>query len=418
MGSGRYSPLISVFVCLTVSLISCGPKTPTNLPPGPSIPSNIHGERPADQTDFSWMTIDGNLKSIKELRSILEERMKRLGVSGLSLMIKQSNYPQNTGSYLLNSGKENAGEEKLIDALTVFRSDRLGQSIISYLALQLATYGQFDIDQPLRSYLSASSLKNSPFEELPKDPRWNRLTARLVLSHQSGLADSPAAFPGGKTRFIAKPGDGFGYSEDGFALLKIALEQRFELDLNEIAKRLVFEPFHMPQSSFRKELRFEGHLAAMDRKRGGIPSAQASRAAAFYTNAGDYLNFMWTVRTGNPFLARRFYEPLVIAPSVTIRSVSISDPSKKAGRRTLPLKLSWCLGWGSYFIRWSDLVCSNFSGQKEPGLEVFTLFSSETKRETAFIAFIVTENPQSFMPFVVEEFLGKIDTPLAWLGFE
>lgn len=419
VGFSRYSSFFSLFICLTITLISCGPKTtPPGPPPMPSAPINIQDDPPAGSLEFSWMTIDGNRKTIENLRMLLEERMRHERFSGLSLMIKQSKYPQATDSYLLNIGAEKAGGDMPIDALTVFRSDRLGQSIIGYIALQLATYGQFDIDRPIHHNIPDSALKGTPYEELPKDKRWNRLTARLILSHQSGLADSPAAFPGGKTRFFAKPGGGFGYSEDGFALLKIALELRFKLDLNEVAKRLVFEPFHMQRTSFRKELRFERHLAGAMREPENTAASHTGGRPAFYTNASDYLNFMWIVRTGNPYLARRFYEPLFIAPSIAIKSASISDSLQKAERRTLPLKLSWCLGWGSYFIRWYDLVCSNFSGQKEPGLEVFTLFSSETKRQTAFIAFIVNENPQSFMPIVVEEILGKIDTPLAWLGFE
>jgi len=413
--SKRVSIAYPAVFFMIISSISCELKTAPPEPVGPSIAADTPETPPTDQGEFSWLTIDGKPKNIEDLRSFLENRMKDEGISGLSVIIKQTK-STGTASYRLNLGAENPGSKKPIDDLTVFRADRFGQLVMAYIVLQFATYGQFDIDKPLRDYLTDMPLEGSPFRALQNDSRGRRLTARMILSQQSGLSDSRASSSPEKIEFIDRPGKGFLYSETAFALLRFVLEKRFKLEINEIARRLVFEPFHMKRTSFVREPRFEGHIAANKENSKSSSLRENGKALAFYTNVDDALEFVWLVTWGNPFLSRRFLEPLTYAPSVSIRSISITDPRLKAERGTLPRKLSWCLGWGSYFVRWIDLIGANFLGQKSPNLESY-LFTNYSRDITAFIAFIVTDNPKSFMPVVVEETLGKIPTPLAWLGF-
>ena len=76
-------------------------------------------------------------------------------------------------------GVANADTGEAITAHTLFEAASLSKPVFATAVLRMAERGEFDLDQPLLELL--------PNERIEHDPRAEQLTARLVLSHQTGL---------------------------------------------------------------------------------------------------------------------------------------------------------------------------------------------------------------------------------------
>ena len=75
-------------------------------------------------------------------------------------------------------GVADAATKGTITSDTMFPAASLGKPVEAYVALRLAAAGKFDLDTPLKRYVP---------DHTPADPRGDKLTARHVLSHSSGL---------------------------------------------------------------------------------------------------------------------------------------------------------------------------------------------------------------------------------------
>lgn len=398
-------------------LISCAPQV------RPDIGSTSHPsedeEAPVliDQADWSWATRQGERRNFEQTKSALKAAMEEQGISGLSLVMKiGEKWSQNPSRYILDLGVENPETGKPIDGLTVFQDNRLGQSVIAYIVLRLFTDNQFDINRPLYKYLP-KPLPDYPFyRDLKGDSRYEQLTARLILSHQSGLANLRRAHPEHKLAFEASPGKGFGYSEEGYRLLQFVLEKKFGRSLNELAKSLVFDPLGMSQTSFIREPRFEGHIVTTPDAESEMKSSGSDMVGTFITNASDFTKFMWTVRLENPHLSPEAFMSYIIYPAVSIRSPSILEMPRPGDRPDIPKSLSWCLGWGRYHIPRVMLGICSFIGQRNQGIESYAMVY-ESQKSIAITIFAASTAAHSFTPSVLKEVLGDIESPLRWLGF-
>lgn len=83
-----------------------------------------------------------------------------------------------------------------------------GRRVVSAeVILRLASAGRLGLDEPMApTWLDP---------DLAADPRHARLTARLALSHQTGLPNWRRE-AGGALRFLRDPGEGFRYSGEGY----------------------------------------------------------------------------------------------------------------------------------------------------------------------------------------------------------
>jgi len=363
------------------------------------------------QSDWSWKTAAGGRKSFDEVRETIKGTMEAQGIVGVSLALKQGTiWYQRPKSFLLDLGTENPESGKKIDGSTVFRGGNLSEPIVAYIVLKLASLGTIDIDRPLSAYIAKTSLMDSDWNDLLKDPLSKRLTARRILSHQSGLAFSRIGDPDHRLRFESSPGKSFRYSKDAYPLLYPILERITDRKLKELAEAMVFDPIGMPNSSFGFESRFEGHIAFIDQN-------EPVEQNAFFTTAADFTKFTWLLTITGLDLSREyataycgFAESAVQAPSMI--NTSISD-----NRAIIPKGLSWFLGWGRYELPRVSLGNCFFMGETNEGRESYsTAFLSQNS--TVLTIFLAGIKRETCMPRIIKEILGDIETPLAWMGFE
>jgi CubicO group peptidase (beta-lactamase class C family) len=174
-------------------------------------------------------------------KQTLQDLMQRAYIPGISAAIVAN------GKLVWNGalGVADTKSKTPVTASTVFEAASLSKPVFAYLVLKLVSQKHLALDQPLH-------------EILPDYPRFNDhphsklLTARLVLSHQTGLPNW-SEHPDGELQFNFKPGTGYGYSGEGYLYLQRVIEKLTGKSLDTLAQELVFKPLHMEHSSFSQQ---------------------------------------------------------------------------------------------------------------------------------------------------------------------
>ena len=191
-----------------------------------------------------------------------------------------------------STGKRDAAADAPVDAETVFEAASLGKPVFAYAVLQLVGEEVLDLDTPLVEY--------GALADIAHDPRHERLTARMVLSHTTGL---PNWRPDGSgLEFIADPGAGWRYSGEGFVLLQRVVEELVGDTLQGLAQSLVFEPLGMKRTSFVWQSEFASNVAFPHDENGASRAnrhvADPNAAFSLLTTASDYALFLSALLRG------------------------------------------------------------------------------------------------------------------------
>ncbi|MET4616227.1 CubicO group peptidase (beta-lactamase class C family) [Stenotrophomonas sp. 2619] len=164
------------------------------------------------------------------------------------------------------AGKRNAAGDPLTTD-TVMYGASLTKMAFAYMVMQLVDEGVLDLDRPIGEYLERplpdypAEKQYAPWPDLKDDPRWRRLTARMLLSHRSGFANFAFLEPDGKLRLHFDPGTRYAYSGEGLILLQFVLERGLGLAVGAEMQRRVFDRFGMTRTSMTWRADFAGNLA-------------------------------------------------------------------------------------------------------------------------------------------------------------
>src|ERR1700684_1860839 len=83
--------------------------------------------------------------------------------------------------------------------------------------------------------------KYGPYKDLADDPRWEKITPRMCLTHSTGFSNFWFIEPDQKLHIHFDPGTRFSYSGEGFILLQFVIEhgrkaQGLGLDVGDMTK--------------------------------------------------------------------------------------------------------------------------------------------------------------------------------------
>lgn len=189
----------------------------------------------------------------------------------------------------LNLGTIAMGSNKKISSKTIFEAASLSKCVFSYIVLRLYDRGIISLDTPLIHYIGSYNRFDST------DPRYAKITARMVLRHTTGLpnwGDDKSA------RLLFTPDSVFSYSGEGFQYLQRVVEKLTDHSLNEIAAQEVFIPLGMTNSSYTWLEKFDT-LAAFGNSKDAVNGHKKQLAAAsLLTCAHDYALFLQALMTG------------------------------------------------------------------------------------------------------------------------
>jgi CubicO group peptidase (beta-lactamase class C family) len=134
---------------------------------------------------------------------------------------------------------------------TVMYGASLTKTVFAYTVMQLVDKGALsldtpikaDLDRPLPSYGPDPVFpdKYGPYKDLADDPRWEKITPRMCLTHTTGFSNFWFIEPDQKLHIHFEPGTHFSYSGEGFILLQFVVEhgrkaQGLGLDVGDLSK--------------------------------------------------------------------------------------------------------------------------------------------------------------------------------------
>ena len=152
--------------------------------------------------------------------------------------------------YVQAYGIRNAKRDPLnID--TVMYGASITKTVLAYITMQLVDQGKLSLDTPIKDDLDhplpaygpdpAFPDKHGPYPDLANDPRWEKITPRMCLTHSTGFNNFWFIEPDQKLQIHFDPGTRFSYSGEGFILLQFVIEhgrksQGLGLDVGDLTK--------------------------------------------------------------------------------------------------------------------------------------------------------------------------------------
>ena len=272
---------------------------------------------------------------------------------------------------------------------TLFEAASLSKPIFARMVLMEVGRGTIQLDAPLADYWEYPDLESVPGRQ--------RITARMVLSHRSGLPnwrrDQPLSIE-------FEPGERFQYSGEGYVYLEGVLTHLRGADLEQRAQEMVLAPGGMTRSSFVFDGSAPDHAIPHDeegRPREKRPAPPPGNpAASLHTTAMDYGRFI------QQLLMEMRADPSVLA-TVTDEATPVADG------------VAWGLGWGLEYPGGRTTPALWHWGDNGP-FKAFVYLDPEEGR--GFVFFANGMNGLALTRRILERLFPGPHPLLAWLEYD
>ena len=220
------------------------------------------------------------------VRANVPRLMQELAVPGVSIVIVQRgriHWAQGFGVRDANGGEP-------VTVETIFEAASMSKPILALGAVQLIQDGRLDLDAPLTGYLGR--------DYLPDQPEHRRITARMALTHRTGLPNWRMGYDemGGPLPLLLPPGSEYTYSGEGMLFLQRAMEAIGGMPLERLAREGLFDPLGLSRTSFVWTEDIEEDLASGHREDGSVKERtryrKANGAYSLYTTPTEYARLM------------------------------------------------------------------------------------------------------------------------------
>jgi CubicO group peptidase (beta-lactamase class C family) len=331
-----------------------------------------------------------------EVDSLVRRLMAAGEVPGLSMAVIHRGKIGWSAAY----GLANSDTRTPMTGSTLLEAASLSKPVFAYAVLKLVDAGVLELDVPLQRYLP----------EAATDERMKLVTARMVLSHTTGLQNE--VMPGQTPAIHFDPGSRFSYSGAGFLYLQRVVEHVTGKKLAPLMEELVFVPLRMHDSRYvwtadSDARQAFGHTAAgtvAERRR-----PATGTVATLSTTPRDYARFIAAVMKGTGL--RRATATAMLTTQTAVDEGCTQCLSGTAGRMSAPL--SWGLGFGlertgrgKAFWHW---------GENNGEFQNFVMAYPDGD---AVVIFTNSGNGFSIMPKLVTAVLGGDHAAFAWMRYE
>ena len=216
-------------------------------------PLAVHAA-PMIDAEADWIPGDDFLRE-------LPRQMQALGVPGIGIAVVEAGQL----AWSRGFGVRDAQGPAPVDATTLFEMASLSKPLFAYLVLQLVDRGELALDAPLVAYARPDYLARNPWIDA--------ITVRDVLRHSTGLPNWRAHPEREALVPAVAPGVRIDYSGEAFFWLQLAIEAVTGESLDRTARRLLFAPAGMRDSSFGWDAVMAGRSVRGHRPPGDARSA-------------------------------------------------------------------------------------------------------------------------------------------------
>lgn len=267
----------------------------------------------------------------------------------------------------------------------------------AYAALKLVEQGKLDLGRPLVEYL------DKPY--LPDEPRHRQITARMVLSHTTGLPNwrKGGLAAGGPLTLLHDPGTKFTYSGEGFLYLQRVIEHITGEPMEPYLRRTLFEPLGIKVSSYQWQDRFDKTAAAGHDEQGKVkpnrPLYRAPNSAfSLYCTPAEYAAFLLEMIRKDRSAPYSLNEASIKAMLTRTTRAEGRESIVRSGKR-VSKDIYWGLGWAMDTTESGDRI--HHSGSNGTGFRCYCEF--DRQRGSGLVIMTNAANGQSLWRDVMTE---------------
>ena len=373
----------------------------------------------AQQND-SIERLDGSSISTQALTRQIKELAKAAKVTGLTVSIFQDNQV----AYQEAFGYANKPKGEVLRMDHVYYGASFSKAVFGYLVAQLAAESIIDLDKPLQNYLDVP-IPEMPLEKdwreftnLKGDDRYKEITARMCLTHTTGLPnwrwidENGDLDRDGKIKFYFDPGTQYSYSGEGMMLLQYVIEHITGKGLEQLARERIFGPLDMEQTSYLWQDRFEGKYClghtADEKTIPKDPTDEAGAAGSMETTPADYAKFVAHILQQEE--KNKKVIDTLFTRNFAIRTAHQFGPdSKKITGANADIQLNYGLGWGLLETPYSF---GAFKEGHDSGFQHYSIIFPE--RDMGIVIMTNSDNGESIFKALLEITIGDTYTPWQW----
>jgi CubicO group peptidase (beta-lactamase class C family) len=205
--------------------------------------------------EFSPGNEDSETQSVDSLN--LFERMGHYKVPGVSMAMVNDFQIEWSRSY----GTINSVTLEPVSSQSIFQAASTTKMLVAAAALHYVGKGMLDLDSDINEYLHSWKVPENEFT------REKKVTLRQLLAHQSGLpmtnfpyedgsiptiiqvlnGEAPAQNTAANVEFL--PGSRWQYSNIGYVVAQLVLEDLMNEPLSQIIRKVIFDPLKMDVST-------------------------------------------------------------------------------------------------------------------------------------------------------------------------
>lgn len=148
-----------------------------------------------------------------QIDQFLDKEMTTLKIPGLSIAIINDNEIV----YHRVKGFSDVEKEVPVDNKSIFEGASISKSVFGFFVMTFVEDGLIELDKPLYEYL--------PNPDIEYDKRYEKITARMVLSHRSGFPNWRDDYPEKKLFIQFEPGTEYHYSGEAYQYLAEVLKE-------------------------------------------------------------------------------------------------------------------------------------------------------------------------------------------------
>jgi CubicO group peptidase (beta-lactamase class C family) len=355
--------------------------------------------------------LDGSKITAAEIDQTVERLMKAAEVTGAGIAIL------NGGEIVYEKAYGFRDYEKRLPltADSVMSAASFTKVAFAYVVMQLVGNGLIDLDKPVYQYLPKPLPEYTNYTDLAGDERYQRITARMLLSHTSGFPNWRALEADQKLKIHFEPGSRYAYSGEGIALLQLIVETVNKTPLQQLMQQRLFDPLQMTRSSMIWQDRFESDYANGYDDHGRLLGPQkrkrADGAGSMLTTPNDFARFLQAAAEGK-LLLRNVWEQM-LSPQVRI-STRHQFPtfSDETTAENDPIRLSYGLAWGLY---WTPYGKAFFKEGHDDGWRNYA--ACFEKSRTGIVIMTNSGNAKGIFEELLETLLKNPYTPVEWEGY-
>lgn len=369
------------------------------------------------------LRIDSSVITDTKLEQRIQQLIDTAKVTGLCISI----FNNNEVVYKKAFGKANAANEVALKTNHTIYGASFSKAVFGYIVADLVQDGRIDLDRPLQEYLDfpipqlKSDDKWRGFQDLKNDRRYEKITARMCLSHTTGFQNWRwIPRPGeskteNKLKIHFDPGSEYSYSGEGIMLLQYVIEHITGIQLEQMARERVFEPFHMDMTSYTWQNRFEEVYCHGHTTKGSVIKKdkrnRADAAGSMETTLDDYSKFIQHIlklSSNNSEITNQMFTPNInIDSKAQFGSLAMETTSENK-----KIELSYGLGWG---LLKSPYGFGAFKEGHGEGFQHYSILFPE--KQIGVVIMSNSDNAESIFKKLLEISIRDIYTPWKWENY-